>query len=406
MPRKPSFNYLRTPYGWKVELPASLSSSGKRERAFFATRDKARDYAEQLATKHKKHGASHTALKPSLAEATLQALAILEPTGASLVDAAKAYRKTWDAKHASRKLSECVTDYLLQRSDLRDATLRSYKYTLEKVLLPLHDRMMSEITVTDLDKVLANKGATARAMHLRNLKTFWRWAHSPVRGWTSMEAVNAIEAPRKSNDSDIKILKPDDVRALLAAAEAECAAAAASYAIAVFGGLRMAELSRLTWDSLDNDHIEIGKQVAKKHSRRLIPICPTLRAWLDATRGDKAGDDPVTPPDWDDISKSVRRRAGWDVVARRLEDRIAAGRLAPLAQPTRGKWPQNACRHTCASVQVAIGTPLDELTFKFGHSGGHDLLRAHYVSRLTKKAALEILSIGPGGSRISNLQVA
>lgn len=57
-------------------------------------------------------------------------------------------------------------------------------------------------------------------------------------------------------------------------------------------------------------------------------------------------------------------------------------------------------------MQVAIGTPLEDLTFKFGHSGGHDLLRRHYVSRLTKKDAIAILSIGPGRKSISNLDVA
>jgi hypothetical protein len=46
------------------------------------------------------------------------------------------------------------------------------------------------------------------------------------------------------------------------------------------------------------------------------------------------------------------------------------------------------------------------LIFKFGHSGGHDLLRRHYVSRLTKKDALAILAIGPGGSKVSNITAA
>ena len=77
-----------------------------------------------------------------------------------------------------------------------------------------------------------------------------------------------------------------------------------------------------------------------------------------------------------------------------------------LPKVSRGKWPANACRHTCASVQVAIGTPLEELTFKCGHSGGFDLLRCHYVSRLTKKDAVAILSVGPKGTKVSGLQLA
>ena len=406
MPRKPSFSFKKTLDGWKVEIPASLSASSKRERAFFKTRDKARDYAEELAAKHKESGANHVAIKPSLAEAALKAEAILAPTGASLIEAARAFRHVWDAKNSSCALNAAVTDYLASRADLRDSTLKSYKYSLDKVLAPLHTRMMADIKSAELEEILKDKGATARAMHLRNIRTFWKWAGSPVRSWATMATVDALEASRVSNDADIKILKPDDVKALLEAAELEGAAASVAYAIAVFGGVRMAELERLTWGDVGDEHIEIGKAIAKKHSRRLIPVCPTLKAWLDATRGDCEEDTPIVPPNWSDVSKAVRRRAGWNVAARLLNDQVKSGKLQELPKLSRGKWPANACRHTCASVQVAIGTPLEDLTFKFGHSGGHDLLRRHYVSRLTRKDTIEILSVGPGGRKVSGLQIA
>ena len=51
-------------------------------------------------------------------------------------------------------------------------------------------------------------------------------------------------------------------------------------------------------------------------------------------------------------------------------------------------------------MQVAIGTPLEDLIFAFGHSGGTALLKQHYLGRLTKDDALEILRIGPKGLEI------
>jgi hypothetical protein len=48
MPRNPSFSFIETSSGWKVEIPSTLSQSGKRERAFFKTRDKARDFAQAM----------------------------------------------------------------------------------------------------------------------------------------------------------------------------------------------------------------------------------------------------------------------------------------------------------------------------------------------------------------------
>lgn len=397
MPRKPSFSFKNTSSGWKVEIPASLSPSGKRERAFFKTRDKARDYAQELEGKHKELGANALVIKPSLAESAIRAEQILKPTGASLIDAANAYRQQWDAKNASCMLGKAVEDYLLSRSDLRPSTLGSYRYTLEQLILPLHARNLSEIGTNELDELIASKGTGSRKMHLSNLRAFWRWAAKAPRGWCRNEVIEALEAPRTNSDDDIGILSPDDVRALLSAAEAESPAAACAYAIAIFGGVRMGELEKLTWRNVKEDHIEIDASVAKKHSRRLVPLDPPLDVWLRTHRNGETDDTPIIPSNWAEVSKAVRRQAGWDVAARILKN---------PKKPTRGKWPTNACRHTCASVQVAIGTPLEALTFKFGHSGGHDLLRKHYVSRLTKKDAIAILSIGPRGEEISNLNVA
>jgi len=397
MPRKPSFTFLKTPYGWKVEIPSSLSPSGKRERAFFKTRDKARDFAQELETKHRASGANALAIKPSLAEAAVRAEEILAPTGASLIDAANAYRQQWDAKHASHNFGKAVEEYLNSRSDLRSSTLNSYKYTLEGVLQPLYTRTLSEITIEELNEPILSKGTTARRMHLANLRAFWRWAAKAPRGWCRVETIEGLEAPRRINDEDIRILSVADLQALLAAAEAESHAAAAAFSIAVFGGVRMGELEKLTWKSVKEDLIEIGADVAKKHSRRLVPLDSTLDAWLKAHRNGEKDDAPIVPANWTEVSKAVRRRAGWNVVARTLQNPPA---------PTRGRWPSNVCRHTCASVQVAIGTPLDALVFKFGHSGGHDLLRKHYVSRLEKKEALKILSLGPNGEEISAMKIA
>ena len=398
---------------WRIDVPASAAADGKRYKAWFKTRDLARAHlagingtaspttaiAPGLAAEADKARAILEKWNLDIVQAAREVAAALEALGdaGSILEAAKAYRLTHNARTASKPLGEAVALYLDSKTDLRDATLKSYKYTLEKALAPLAESIMADIETSDLEAILAPKAATARAMHKRNLRVFWKWASIAPRQWAEMATVDALEAIRISNDADIEILKPADVKALLHAAEAEGPGAAAAYAIAVFGGVRMAELGKLTWGDIGEDTIEIGKAVSKKHSRRLIPICPTLRAWMDATRGDAKDTAPIVPPNWADVSKSVRRRAGWNVAARLL---------ANPPKPTRGEWPANACRHTCASVQVAIGTPLDDLTFKFGHSGGHDLLRRHYVSRLEKKDALAILALGPNGSKISNLSAA
>ena len=391
MPRRPAFTYKKTKDGWKVEVPSRLSASGKRERAFFSTRDKARDFAQGLEAKYLEHGAGASAITPSRAEAATIAEKILEPTGASLVEAARAYLEAWQARNASCKFGDAALLYLDSRATLRPSTLKSYEYTLTGAFAELADLILAEVPAQAVQAILDGKGSTAAAMHRRNLKAFWRWAAGAPRRWCKAELLEELEKDRSKKDGDIVALMPDEIRMLLKAAEKFSPAAACSFAVAIFGGVRQAELGKLTWGDVLADHIEIGMSVSKKSSRRLVPICKTLRAWLDAYRGDVEAADAITGSNWIEVSRAVRRSAGWDVSARLLKR---------PPEPTRGQWPANACRHTCASLLVAVGTPLETLTFQFGHSGGHDLLRKHYVARMTRTQALDAFSIGPRGRQI------
>jgi integrase len=372
-------------------VPASISDTGKLQRLYFKTRDSALATATTLRNDYKENGEKASVLPPRIADQAIAALKLLEGTEANLIDAARAFRESWESKRKSEIFGTAVGLYLESRKDLRKNTLSSYSYTLEKVAKPLEQRIMAEITTAEIEELIREKGNTASRMHRANLRAFWRWAAKSPREWCDIKVIEALEVERVSNDSDILILSPDDVKALLRAAEAEGPGAAAAFAIAIFGGVRMAELEKLVWSNVHDDHIEIGRHVAKKHSRRLIPLCEGLSCWLKTYRGKAAESDPIVPPNWIELSKCVRRRAGWDVAARLLKN---------PPKPTRGPWPANACRHTCASVQVAIGTPLEDLTFKFGHSGGHDLLRRHYVSRLTAKDAHKILDVRPICERV------
>ena len=84
----------------------------------------------------------------------------------------------------------------------------------------------------------------------------------------------------------------------------------------------------------------------------------------------------------------MRRLAGCKV----WSDLVATMELSPAltAEPPDDalELPQNALRHTAASVALALGKPLESLIFEHGHSGGTEMLRKHYIGRMPKKEAL------------------
>lgn len=80
-------------------------------------------------------------------------------------------------------------------------------------------------------------------------------------------------------EGGIEIFTPDQLAALLHAARPEMIP---HLALGAFAGLRTAEIQRLHWSDLklDRGFVEVGKDKAKRRSRRLIPILPALSAWL------------------------------------------------------------------------------------------------------------------------------
>jgi len=111
----------------------------------------------------------------------------------------------------------------------------------------------------------------------------------------------------------------------------------------------------------------------------------SLKAWLKAY---PVGD-PVLPANWPKKEKAVRRLAGWKVWSNLVE---------PPAPPADlPEWSHNALRHTHASVLVAMGTPLETLTIEFGHSGGAQVLKSHYVGVMPKAEAVKIMKLRPSG---------
>lgn len=391
---------------WKVDIPATLSHTGERQRSFHKTRNAAREYISKVqpeddsdapaiippALAHEADKARNILEKWNLdlvqaARIIDTSMALLESSGSSIKRACESYADRYSKATASKPLGDAVNAYLNAHQNLRDKTLEGYRYTLETLISPLHAKVLATVTSEDLEKMMEGKALSSKDFHRRNLRAFWRWCSIAPRKWTDLVAIDDLEKVKINKESDVVVLSPEAAKSLLKAALDESKDAAIPFAIALFASVRSAELNRLKWGHIFDNHIEISANVAKKSARRFITISPSLRKWLNLARKKHDNETPIVPPNWTEVSKSVRRRAGWDVVARRLEEDV---------DPHRGPWPTNVLRHTSASMLVANGTPLETLLFEFGHSGkSQETLIRHYVRRMTKKDAQSIMLLTP-----------
>jgi integrase len=399
MARIPRFKVVDTPRGWCVNLPASMSPSGRRERHYHKTKEKALATAKKFREESREHGAQAVAIGPALADEALQCSNRLVAVGATLTDATNLFLARWAAENESLPLQEAANAWLEARATRRESTLKSYRLSLVK-LDGLAEKLMAAITSAEIDKALGNGGPTAKRTHLRNVRALWRWAER--KGWCDSKVVANIDAPPVPEPQDVTVLTPTQARKLLSTAEKYFPEAVPGFAVALFSGLRSSELQQITWGDIGPDGIEIASRVSKTKRRRVVPVSPTLEAWLDAYSIPNS-DLSLCCANWQEKHKGIRRLAGWKVVARILDEQnISPPKLAKNANP----WPTNVLRHTHASVEIALGRSLTELVFAFGHSGGTDVLQRHYFGRLSKREAIEILRIGPNGEALGTVKVA
>ena len=394
MARKPKFNHVKTKTGgWMVSIPPRISETGKRERCYFKTRDKARDFASELQEKAKKHGENATAIRPSLAEDAVKAAAVLGPLGISLLEAARFFAAARDRETASCTLKDATAAWLVSCEGRRERTIGGYKSTMKRLDVALGERLLAGITADEIAAAAGIVGTSgAAAMNaFRNSRAFWRW--SANRGWCLAETFEKVETPRANKEGEIEVLTPAQAQALLRVAEKHYPQAVASYALQLFAGIRAEELTRLEADNVTKDGIELGASITKKGRRRHITPNKTLAAWLKKH--------PFAPClNWRRVDQVCRHLAGWDVAPD--PSFFTPPDIQPDEKQTpRPAWPQNAMRHSHASYSIASGVPLESLLFEFGHTGSANVLRAHYVGKASKKQALAFFAIRPKGAKVA-----
>jgi integrase len=384
-----------TDKGWCINVPAHYSESGKRERHYYRTRTLAEEAQKKLKVKRDNHGTQAKAIPPTLAEQAVAAAALLSPFGITILEAAQRIAAVEMRKMESRTIENATAEFTLAKEDRSAKHTKEYSYMTRDLLEDFADRIISTITGEELVKHVQKRtgGPSAHNLRIRLLTAFWRWSARPPRQWCVIEPLEHLER-KDAKAGEIGTLTPAQAQALLSAAEKHHPDTVPGFAIALFTGLRQAEIERLEPSDITAEGITVPASSAKTGRRRFVEMPAPLAAWLKAY---PIGDS-VLPSSWERRERAVRRLAGFKVWSDIVEPNTPPEKLP--------EWPQNALRHTAATVSIAMGKPIETLVFEHGHAGGLNVLRNHYVGRMTKKQALEIWSTGPKGTKVKLVSVA
>lgn len=388
MPRAPKFRPVKSEHGWRINIPKSVSASGKREQQFFRSRDEAKEARARLLENYASHGTAAAAISPTLASDALRAFEILRPWDITLTEAAKLVSEQKQRAKASRATDVACNEWLEQKtSEVRLRTLEGYRAAANRLTKTFGKRQLSDITTENLQAVLVPPGTTASTAKANKVaaRVFWLWAAE--RGWCRAEVIQKVKVPKIQDRGEIEILSVVEATRLMKAAEKFYPQSVPMFAIQLFGGIRPEEATKLRPTDFTDAGIELSARITKKGRRRNIEPNDVLKAWLKQYPFQKC-------PNWTRVSRAVRYLSGFKTWA---EPGFIPDKFRPLETPTK-PWPQNALRHSYASYAIAAGTSLEKLLWQFGHTGSPTVLREHYVGRATNKDALAFFSIHPGKS--------
>jgi integrase len=386
------FTPKQTAFGWRLNIPPKFSETGKRQQLHYSTKQKALDAAAKLKEQREAFGSQATAIAPSVAEAATAALRLLEPLGIGLLEAVQRFVDAENRNRASVPIETAIAEFRATGATWSASQSTAYRLRGEKLVEAFPKRMISTITGEELRKHLeaTTGGPGAFNQALRLTRAIWRWSAKPPRKWCDTEAVEHLEA-QDSVSQEIGVLSHKQALAVMRAAETYFPETVPGFAIALFTGMRQAEIDRLTAADVTAEGITLPAVSAKTKRRRFIQMPEPLAAWLKRYPIGES----VTPPDWRRKQIAVRRLAGfkvWSDLVPRVKHSPPLEATPPDDLP---EWPDNALRHTAATVALALGKPLETLIFEHGHAGGLEMLRRHYIGALPKAEAIKIWAIAP-----------
>ena len=298
----------------------------------------------------------------------------------------------------ARPVPEVVVELLdSKRADNLSARyLKQLEYDLNRFGAKFGGRI-GDVAGTEVDGWLRSLGLAPRTRNnlrasVATLFAFARGRKYLPKDHDELEAVPVA----KDADGEIEIFTPAEMSELLLAASPRLLP---FLAIAAFAGVRHAELQRLDWADVkrDGDIIEIRPGKAKTGSRRVIPILPNLKAWLE--------------PHWQEtgpVCGYVNMTIQFEELTRRVNEeraRQATGRGGPARvaprSPERGdgaaaaefKWKHNALRHSFISYRVAQIQNVAQVALEAGNSP--QMIFKHYRELVRPKEAEAWFAIVP-----------
>lgn len=361
--------------GWQVDLGVV---NGRRTREHYKTESEAEDALEAAQKLRKAQGTMGLRLAGRKGGADVAQFVALQDrvaaSGATLSQAVEFFLAGRSAvapgDETAIEINDAVRAYhaAMDAAGLSKRTMESRRHSLNPFGLRFIGREAHTITGPEIEQWLRSGGWSPRTFknHLLTVRTFYGWL---VReGRASLNPASSIKSPRDVS-GEIGTLTVEECKRLLVAARKD-KRLLAYVVLGMFCGLRRAELERLRWSAVNlaDACVIVAAEHSKTRSRRVVDISKNALRWLRLVK-----------------LKSEDLIAPWD-----FKERFAGVRATAKIR----EWPNNALRHTFASMHYAQHQNEALLQAQMGHESAK-MLHQHYRALKTRADAASFWALIP-----------
>jgi len=358
--------------GWVVSLGVI---NGKRKFRSCSTLDEAQGVKAECEEKQAlKNPVALSDLDELGRAAVRHALEKLKPYDATITEAVDFFVKF--AKPPKGKITIQEAMDLFQKEKTTQGLSRSYLANSRRCFFtPFRDAfknsLVNEITPTKAHRYIYGKGSwngTTKNSHLRHLRALYSFAMK--KGYVTIDPFASVPFVKdKADKITDKVLPVDDAKTLLQfALDRGRKAACASMSLIFFCGIRVEEVTRVSWENIDLDSEKptVDLKQGKNGKRRVNAIPENAVHWLRACHCNSG---LVAPSNYTKAMQRLRRVA-------------------------KVPYKQNAARHSFASYHIALWEDATKTAIMLGHPNAA-LLYSTYRQQVKQSDAERYWNIIP-----------
>lgn len=357
-----------------------MKLGAKRKRITRASLEAAKTEARALIAKIKSGRQNEVLMKAEEVEEYQLAKGLLPP-GVSLQTVVEEWLAARNKKTliTSKSVPEILDEFLTSKQVEGSGFfhLEDRKYRLKKFSNSFPSRI-DRITTHEIEVWLNSLGVGGRTRNNYRNAVLQLFRYARGKRYLPRNEPTVVEdvASASTGDGDIEIYTLSELSMLLNHAPPKLLP---FLAIGAFAGLRSQEIMRLDWKDLrfEQDFIEVSAAKAKTASRRLVPLLPVLKDWLQPQRKDTGH---VVGYTRNDVLSEARQK-------------FCKSGIKVDGEPREFEWKPNALRHSYASYRLADIKDAARVALEMGNSPA--MLFRNYRELVTEQQAKKWFSLFP-----------